>query len=462
MTSKAKRPGAARGGAAMTLPRGRARLLLRGPLALACVLLAALAPVTPARSEATPSQAPDLAPAAATVRTGLTPVAMPRATVDEARRAAFKAFVQSLWPEVSAAGVSRRIFDAATRDLEPDPSVLERLDTQPEHVRPPWAYLEGLVSAQRIAAGRAKLVEIAGILDAVETLMGVDRRIVVAIWGVESNFGAAPGDRNVIQSLATLAFEGRRQTFGRRELIHALRILERGDVDLARMTGSWAGAMGHTQFIPSTYAAYAVDFDKDGRRDIWGGIPDALASTANYLRVSGWRAGERWGVEVRLPGGFDFGLAARRETASMADWTRRGVSLVDGRPLPASGLAHYVVLPAGARGPAFLVNRNFRAILRYNNSVSYALAVGLLADAFAGVPAVQAAWPRDERPLGRSERIELQRLLARNGFEIGVVDGVLGTQSRRAVQAMQKRLGWPEDGYPSSRLLEHLRAQEKP
>ncbi|RZI92938.1 MAG: lytic murein transglycosylase, partial [Variovorax sp.] len=281
---------------------------------------------------------------------------------------------------------------------------------------------------------------------------------VVAIWGMESNYGGNYGNTPTIDALATLGFEGRREAFAQRELIAALQIIDRGDIDAARLIGSWAGAMGQTQFLPSNFLAYAVDADGDGRRDIWGSMPDVVASTANFLARSGWQAGQPWGVEVRLPTGFDHGRADTSVRQTSAQWAAEGVQGVDGRQLPdlADGT---VLLPAGARGPAFLVGPNFRAILRYNNSTSYALAVGLLAQRLEGGAGVQAQWPRDLVALSRSETRELQTALNERGFASGTADGVMGPATREGVRGYQRSVGLPADGYPSAELLQRLRAR---
>jgi membrane-bound lytic murein transglycosylase B len=281
---------------------------------------------------------------------------------------------------------------------------------------------------------------------------------------MESSYGAVLDNpkvvKPVIRSLATLACgDPDRAGFGQEQLVAALQILQKGDVSLERMTGSWAGAMGHTQFIPTTYLAHAADFDRDGKRDIWGTIPDALASTANYLRHSGWRAGETWGYEVELPSGFDYALADETTARPVAEWARLGVRRADGRAFARSDERAGLMLPAGAKGPAFLTLPNFRAILHYNNANSYALAVGHLADRIRGGSAFAHAWPREDRQLAMDERIELQNLLAQRGYESGSRDGRLGPKSRAAIRAFQRTVGMAADGYPSAPLLERLRAE---
>ncbi|MCL4766485.1 MAG: lytic murein transglycosylase [Hyphomicrobiaceae bacterium] len=372
--------------------------------------------------------------------------------------AGLESFLNEVRGEALAAGVSAATFERATRGLEPDPQVLALGSAQPEFVKPVWDYMAGLVSEARIAAGRERVAQYGQTLAAVERAYGVDRHVVLAIWGVESNFGTAAGERSVIRSLATLAAgDARRPRFWRAELIAALRILEQGDVAPERMTGSWAGAMGHTQFMPTTYRARAVDFDRDGRRDIWGSISDSLASTANYLKASGWRTGDPWGFEVILPDGFDHALSGPGRSQPASAWRRLGVVRPGGVAVRETASPLQLLLPAGAQGPAFLVTGNFRAILRYNPAVAYALAVGHLADRIAGGEPVMASWPVSDRPLARAEREELQSRLRQHGLDTGLPDGIIGNQSRAAIRAFQRIRGLPEDGYPSQRLLDVLR-----
>lgn len=368
------------------------------------------------------------------------------------------AFLTRLWPDARAQGVSRAVFDQAVRGLALDIDIIGLLDNQPEHSKTVAEYLDQVVSSARIETGRRKAVELAPVLDRIERTYGVDRHIVLAVWGIETSFGASTGSRSVIRSLATLAVvDPRRPQYWRKELLTALVILQRGDITPDRMTGSWAGAMGHTQFMPASFMAHAVDFDGDGRRNIWTSIPDALASTANYLKHAGWVAGEAWGYEAVPPDDFDFAHATPAGARPLFDWLTLGMSPPPGRKfLPARG-ALQVMLPAGARGPAFLVTRNFRALLRYNNSVSYALAVGHLADRIAGDAPLVIPWPSSDRALSLSERQELQHLLQSKGHEIGTVDGRIGTQTRDAIRAFQRARGLPEDGYPGPMLLEKLR-----
>lgn len=374
--------------------------------------------------------------------------------------APFQAVLAGIKAEALGTGIAASVIDTAMQGLEPDAEVLDLASTQPEHVRTAGEYVALLVSEARLEAGRQKLVEHDAALRAVEATYGVDRHVVLAIWGIESNYGVSMGSRRILRSLATLAaFDKRRPAFWRTELLAALRILQSGDTTAANLAGSWAGAMGHTQFMPTTYAAHAVDFDKDGRRDIWGSIPDALASTANYLKVSGWVTGNAWSIEVVLPETFDFGLAAPGTTKSLADWQAIGVMLPTSPSQSMHAAALQLLLPAGARGPAFLVSPNFTAILRYNNAVSYALAVGHLADRLAGGPAIRTPWPAGDRGLKLAEREELQRRLTELGFSTGGIDGVIGGGTKAAARLFQRARDLPADGYAGLALLERLRQE---
>lgn len=374
----------------------------------------------------------------------------------------FAVYVNSLRPKAAAAGISGATFDKAFAGIQPDDTILPLLDQQPELEHAIWDYLDKIVSPERIERGKQVLLQFSGIFDAIETFTGVDRKIVAAIWGIESTFGDNSGTRNVVRSLATLGWKGGRMaSYGETQLLAALRILQHGDVKPEAMTGSWAGAMGYTQFIPTTFNAYAIDFDKDGRRDIWTTPGDALASTANYLSRSGWKADLPWGYEVTLPQDFDYTLSGLGTQLSLGEWSRLGIMRIDRSPLALRTVKASLLLPAGARGPAFLVTANFRAILRYNNATAYGLAVATLADRFAGLPPVLTPWPRGERPLQREEREELQRLLAARGFALGEPDGVIGTRTRKAVMSYQAAHGIPADGFPTVQLLEFLRREDR-
>ena len=340
-------------------------------------------------------------------------------------------------------------------------SVIKADRSQPEFSRPVWEYLDGALSPLRVRNGKRLLEENAELLTRIEQRYGVDRQALVSVWGMESNFGTFQGNNSVIRSLATLAYEGRRPEFAQSQLIAALKIIQEGDVTPEKMRGSWAGAMGQTQFIPTTYETHAVDFDGDGRRDIWNSSADALASTAHYLQSSGWKQGQPWGFEVTLPTGFDYVLADGAVRKTVSEWQKLGVALPAGKSVPdgTEELTATLLLPAGYRGPAFLVLDNFRAILRYNNSSSYALAVGLLSERFGGGGTILGDWPKDDRPLSRSERVELQTLLNQRNYDAGNPDGIIGANTRKAIRSAQQAFGWPADGYPSHKLLESLRSQ---
>lgn len=393
----------------------------------------------------------------ARVKESRTPMAPPVGS--QQQKQAFADWLTDFRLVALKAGITAKTFDRAMAGVTPDPDVVAADQNQPEFVKPVWEYLNSALSDKRVTRGKALLVENRKLLDQLEKAYGVDRHIVVAIWGLESNFGDYMGSQKVIRSLSTLAFEGRRPDFGRNQLIAALKIIQAGDVGPDGLLGSWAGAMGQTQFIPTTYLAHAIDFDGDGRRDIWSSLPDTLGSTAHYLDVSGWQPGERWGYEVTTPVGFDYMLADMAVKKSVSTWQKMGIKRADGRGFASreSDAASSLLLPAGHKGPAFLVMNNFRAILSYNASTSYALAVGLLSDRFRGGGIVKGPWPLDERPLTRAEREELQTRLNERGFHLGKPDGIIGFNSRKAIRAYQKTVGLPADGYATSSLLGRLR-----
>lgn len=359
-----------------------------------------------------------------------------------------------------AAGISHASFDQYTAELVADPSVLDALDAQPEFVTPIWDYLAALVDEERVEHGKLRLDEHRDVLTKVSESYGVDAATVVAVWGVESDYGQVFGKRPLLTSLATLSCAGRRQSFFRGEFFAALSILQSGDVSEADLVGSWAGAFGHTQFMPSTFLRIAVDFDGDGRRDLVGSVADALASTANYLVKSSWRSAEAWGFEVQLPRGFDAAGAGRKNKRPLSSWAARGILRSDGTPLvgddaPAARKAG-LLLPAGVDGPAFIVFRNFDAIHSYNAADSYALAIAHLADRLRGGDVLVTAWPTDDPGLSRAERRELQTRLAACGHDIGPIDGLIGKATREAIRAEQTRLGVEPDGRAGRRLLDAL------
>lgn len=376
------------------------------------------------------------------------------------REAAFAEWLEGFRAKAGEAGIDGATLNAALGEARYLPEVIARDRHQPELTRAIWDYLDSAVSEARVETGRQMLAEHAEAIRAAEKRYGVPAEVLVAIWGIESNFGRNFGDTATVDALATLAFEGRRQAFAERELLAALRILEDGDIAREQMRGSWAGAMGHTQFLPSSFRAYAVDADGDARRDIWGSIPDVMASTANYLAEAGWRDREAWGVALRLPEDFDYRNAERNVRRDSAQWQAAGLRTATGNALPAMAGAR-VLLPAGADGPAFLVGNNFDAILRYNNATSYALAVGLLADRVADGEGIGDPWPRHREPLSREEIATMQRLLNARGFDVGKPDGLAGPRTRSGLRAFQIRIGAVPDAFPTHELLEKLRQPER-
>ncbi|RJG12115.1 lytic murein transglycosylase [Pseudomonas cavernicola] len=432
-------------------------MLNLSPRAFVCAALSLNLSLLTACAEA-PTQTPASSVPASSASRQPTPNAQPSLPTSAL---SFADWRNQLRDEALAAGISPALFDRAFTGITLDPAVLAADSSQPEFTRPIWEYLDGAVSASRIARGQTQQAQQSATLKRIEQRYGVQAETLVAIWGMESGYGSNIGSNSVIRSLATLAYEGRRQAFWRDQLLAALQILEHGDITPERLIGSWAGAMGQTQFMPTTYNQHAVDFDGDGRRDLWSSPADALASAAHYLQASGWQHGQPWGFEVRLPSGFDYALADPERRISLAEWAALGVQPINGAAPPAlAGESATLLLPTGHRGPAFLLMNNFRSILKYNNSSSYALAVGLLSDGIRGANSqVVADWPRNDPQLGRSERIELQELLATHGFNPGAADGIIGANTRKAVRAYQQTLKLPADGYPSHELLDALRSR---
>ena len=370
---------------------------------------------------------------------------------------AWDAWVAGFRPRALSAGIAADTFERGFAGAGFLPDVIDRDRNQTEFTRTLEDYLAIAASAERIALGRAALARHGAVLAEIEARYGVESHVVAAVWGLESRYGERRGSVPVVSALSTLAFEGRRGAFFESQLIAALKIVQNGDVAPARMTGSWAGAMGHTQFIPTSYLAYAVDFRGDGRRDIWSDDPtDALASAAAYLARSGWRRGQPWGVEVRLPAGFNAGLAGRGTTRSPADWAAMGVRDMDGRAVPDHGPAS-ILIPMGLAGPAFMVFRNFTVITRYNNSENYVIGVGHLSDRLRGGPAIRGSFPPDARGLTMADRQEIQRRLTAAGFDTGGSDGVIGAKTEAAISAWQQANGLAVTGQPSVDLLARLR-----
>lgn len=370
---------------------------------------------------------------------------------------AFHAWLGSFRGRALAQGVRGAVFDAAFYGVVYDSAVIQRDRNQSEFTKTIWEYLDSAASDGRIENGRAALAERAALFEAIEARYGVEKEVVAAVWGLESAYGTYRGTTDVVQALATLAFDGRRGRFFEAQLVAALQILQSGDVPPREMTGSWAGAMGHTQFIPTSYLTYAVDFTGDGRRDIWSDDPaDALASTASYLAGFGWEKGMPWGVEVRLPGGFDFALARRSETRLPSEWAEIGVVGTGGRAIDDHGPAS-VLLPAGARGAAFLIFPNFDVLERYNTADAYVIGVGHLSDRLRGAGPIEAEWPRGDRALTHAERREMQERLTKAGFDTRGVDGRIGPLTVTAIRGFQRDEGMVPDGYASLHLLSRLR-----
>jgi membrane-bound lytic murein transglycosylase B len=385
----------------------------------------------------------------------------PAAVTAELPSAELAAFWDGVTRDAAGRGVAAEVVRHVATSFTLDGEIAALNANQPEFVRTAGDYVGLLVSQPRLANGLTKKSEHAELLARIEQRFGVDRHIVLAIWGIESAYGANLGERAVPRSLATLALtDSRRGAFWRSELLAAFVILQRGDIAPAAMTGSWAGAMGHTQFMPSTFLAHAVDLAGDGRRDIWGAPDDALASAANYLRASGWQSGQPALREVRLPSGFDLTLAAPAVSKPLAEWLSLGVDAVAGsQPLRDLTGRWSLTLPAGHRGPAFLVGANFRAILTYNRAVPYAIAVAHLADRLAGAGPLVTPWPADDRALAKAEREDLQRRLLALGHDIGTVDGIIGTATRTAIRSVQVQAGLPADGYPDAAFIAHLKTR---
>lgn len=371
----------------------------------------------------------------------------------------FGSCVAGMWPDAARRGISQASFQRFTADLTPDLRIMDLMDAQPEFTKAVWDYLDILVTDARIARGREVLAKNAATFAAVEKAYGVDRYIIAAIWGIESNYGTQGGDRSVLNSTATLACIGRRQAYFKDEFLAALEILHHGDLTPQQLRGSWAGAFGATQFMPSAFKKFAVDFDHDGKRNTVDDIPDIIASTAMKLKKDGWQPGQTWGYEVEVPQGFNYLYADRAKTYTIAQWEHLGIRRAGAKPFPRTTDKAFLLAPAGADGPGFLMLGNFRVIMRYNPSEAYALAIGHFADRLRGGQPFVQQWPRQERVLSRDERFELQQLLARRGFYRGEPDGNLGGETRKALRSFQASIGAPADGFASSGVLERLRGR---
>lgn len=411
------------------------------------------APVAVQAAAVTAKIRPNARPAVIKKERKVTPAAILAATSN----AGFKRWVSGFRARALKAGIRPAVFERSFRDVQYLEKVIERDRNQSEFTKTIWEYLDSAASDKRVANGKAALEEYRAKLEAIEVKYGVEKEVVVAVWGLESAYGEFRGDTPIISALATLSYDGRRGRFFESQLIAALKILQTGDTTAENMTGSWAGAMGHTQFIPTSYLDYAVDFTGDGRRDIWADDPsDALASTAAYLSRFGWQTGVPWGVEVKLPDGFEYGLASRSVKKSSADWAALGVFGPEGKPVSDHGLGS-ILLPAGARGAAFMVFKNVAVIERYNAADAYVIGVGHLSDRIAGVGPIRAEWPREDRALTFKERQQMQRLLSAAGFNTKGVDGKIGPNTISAIKRFQRSVGMIPDGYASLNLLKRLR-----
>ncbi len=385
----------------------------------------------------------------------------PLMTAAAIRQAAanFDNCVASLWPAAARRHISQNSFERFTAGLSPDLHIMDLLDAQPEFTKSIWDYLDILVNDDRLAMGREILAKYKPQFDATERAYGVDRYVIAAIWGIESNYSTQIGDRSVLQSTATLACIGRRQDYFREEFLSALEILHHGDLRPEQMHGSWAGAFGPTQFMPTAFKRYAVDADGDGRKDVVDDPADLIASTANNLKKDGWQSGQTWGYEVRVPQGFNYMLADRARTMTIAQWEHLGIARATGQAFPHPAEKAYLLAPAGAEGPGFLMLQNFRVIMKYNPAEAYALAIGHFADRLRGGQPFVQPWPRQERQLSLAERLELQQLLAQRGFYRGTPDGQFGGETRQALRNFQASVGAPADGFASAEMLELLRGR---
>ncbi len=368
-----------------------------------------------------------------------------------AQEQSFTAFEAQLWPDAQAKGITRATFDRALKGVTPDPRVIAATKRQPEYGKPVGAYVNDAVSGGRIVRGQAKAKEWTKLFDQVEKKFEVDRWVLIALWGMETDYGAQKDKWDVFRSLATLAYVKYRHPYFRNELFVAMKIMQDNQFPREKMVSSWAGAMGQTQFMPTNVVDYAVDFSGDGKRDIWSNVPDVIAATGNYLHKYHWTLGLPWGFEVRVPQGFD----TMKSRASYDEWKQLGVRRVDGKPFPASGQG-ILFFPAGLKGPAFIVTENYPTLIEYNNSDAYAIAVGHLSDRLKGGGPIKAAWPMDDRPLSRDARIALQKKLAALGYKVNDFEGHVDFDLRDNIRQEQKKAGMIPDGNSTTALLEKL------
>ncbi len=367
--------------------------------------------------------------------------------------------IAGMWPDAARRNISQENFQRFTAGLTPDLRIMDLMDAQPEFTKSIWEYLDILVNDNRLAKGREVLAKYKAQFDATERAYGVDRYIIAAIWGIETNYSTQIGDRSVLQSTATLACIGRRQDYFREEFLSALEILNRGDLRPEQLHGSWAGAFGPTQFMPTAFKRFAVDADGDGRRDVVDDPADLIASTANNLKKDGWQPGQSWGYEVVVPQGFNYMLADRAKSMTFAQWEQMGMRRANAQPFPNSNEKVYLLAPAGAQGPGFLMVQNFRVIMKYNPAEAYAMAIGHFADRLRGGQPFVQPWPREERTLSRAERLEMQQISAQRGFYRGTPDGQFGGQTREALRNFQASIGAPADGFASADVLDRLRGR---
>jgi len=404
---------------------------------------------------------PVLANAPESVDTRPKPRVATTAPVPEIRVAAsnarFGLWVKAFRKRALKKGISAKVFDRAFSGVKYDASVIDKDRNQSEFTKQIWEYLDTATSETRVRNGKAALAKHRSLIKRIEKTYKVDAEVVLAIWGLESAYGERMGSRNIIGSLATLAYDSRRGKFFEAQLIGALSIIQSGDIRASQMTGSWAGAMGHTQFIPTSYLAFAQDLRGDGRRDIWEKNPaDALASTANYLAKHGWTYKQPWGLEVKLPKGFNYKLSGERVKKSVAEWRKLGVTTIDGKKLPNHGTSS-ILLPAGSKGAAFIIFSNFQVLERYNTADAYVIAVGHLGDRITGGKEIQAKWPRGEKALSFKQKKEMQRRLRRKGFKMEKIDGIVGPNTIAAIRGFQASVGVTPDGYATTDLLKLLK-----
>lgn len=392
-----------------------------------------------------------------------TPV-QPVSIVPTENHQALQQCLSRLQPVALRAGIRPENFSQYTANLVPDGSVLEKLNYQPEFSTPIWDYLSGLVDQERVDLGKARIQQHQALLQRISLHYGVPIEVIVAVWGVETNYGQISGSYPLLQALATLSCDGRRQSFFRGELFTTMRLLQRGDVKPEQLVGSWAGAFGQTQFMPSTYDELAVDFDGDGRRDLVGSTADALASTANFLNKRGWQTGQTWGFEITPPADFSIQGESRRNKKSLSYWMNQGLQRADGTELIQGAFSADskagLFAPAGEDGPLFLVFKNFDVLYSYNAAESYALAIAHLADRLQGKAVFTQAWPTEDAGTSRAERREIQQYLLQRGYAIGAIDGLIGDKTRHAIRQEQTRLGLAPTARAGQVFLNAIRRQK--